>query len=161
MAGWTLIALLVVALLVVAALATATSLSRRARELEGADEPLRRETFIPAGELSPGQRARYRDSWRRVEATYARDPEAGVARADHALRQLAADLGYPVDLDRRLAAAQAIVELNERTSASERDLSRAMHAYRATFAKLADKGRPDGEEATFTFREGDSPRRRD
>ena len=64
----------------------------RADRLAAADAPSHRELaaarkiVVEPRELrllSPSQRARYLDGWRGVEATFAGDPEAGIALADH------------------------------------------------------------------------------
>jgi hypothetical protein len=104
-----------------------------------ADAPSRRELEAAGRILTPGQRARYLDSWRRVEATFADDPEAGIARADHVLRQLAAELGYRFELlqeDPRFAEAQAVAAANELRPVRPRQLQRAMRAHRERFAML-------------------------
>jgi hypothetical protein len=145
---------------VVAAAATIRARRRRAEELAAADAPSRRElaaTRRAALEprelrlLAPSQRARYVDGWRSVEATFAADPEAGVALADHTTRALAVELGYPNGSFHDLAAelaldfpeeiddfclARAIVVANEERPMALRQLKRAFKGYRALFAKL-------------------------
>lgn len=153
------IALVVVAAIVV--VATLRARRTRAEELAAADAPSRRELAASRRAaleprelrlLSPSQRARYLDSWRSVEATFAGDPEAGIALADHTTRAIAAELGYPSggfhDLAAELALdfpeqvpafclARAIVVANERRPVSHRQLRRALRGYRELFAQLA------------------------
>jgi hypothetical protein len=157
---WLGVWIVLVAVAAVAAAATVRAHRRRAEGLAAADAPSRRE--LAAGRraaleprelrlLAPSQRARYVDGWRSVEATFAGDPEAGVALADHTTRALAVELGYPVasfhDMAAELALdfpdeiddfclAHAIAVANEQRPVAHRQLKRAFKAYRALFSRL-------------------------
>jgi hypothetical protein len=159
---------------VVAIVATRRVHRIRAEELAAADAPSRRElaaTRRAALEprelrlLAPRQLARYLDGWDGVEATFAGDPEAGIAEADHITRDLAAELGYPGERFHTLAEAlaldfpdeieafctsHAIAVANEHRPVSHRQLRRALRGYRALFVKLAAPVR-------FTDVEPDTP----
>jgi hypothetical protein len=150
---------------VVALVATIHARRVRAEELAAADAPSRREleaakreVLAPRelGLLAPSQRARYLDGWRGVEGTFAGDPEAGIALADHITRELAQERGYPTESFHELAAelaldfpdeieayclAHAVVVANERRAVSHRQLRRAMRAYRALFGRLSEPER--------------------
>jgi len=170
---WLGVWIVLVAVAAVAAAATVRAHRRRAEELAAADAPTRRE--LAAGRraaleprelrlLAPSQRARYVDGWRSVEATFAGDPEAGVALADHTTRALAVELGYPAGSFHDLAAelaldfpdeiddfclARAITVANEQRPMAYRQLKRAFKGYRALFSSLAAPIR-------FTERERDT-----
>ena len=171
--------MLIAAGIAVAAVAVAVLFALRARriradQLAAADAPSRRElsaTRRAALEprelrlLAPSQRARYLDGWRGVEATFAGDPEAGIAAADHILRDVAAELGYRTEPFHDLAAglaldfpdeveafclAHAVAVANEQRRVSHRQLRGALRGYRALFAKLTAPMR-------FTDIEPDTP----
>jgi hypothetical protein len=157
---WLGVWIVLVAVAAVAAAVTIRANRRRAEELAAADAPSRR--ALAAGRraaleprelrlLAPSQRARYLDGWRSVEATFAGDPEAGVALADHTTRALAVELGYPGGSFHDLAAdlaldfpdqiddfclARAIVVANEQRPMPCRQLKRALKGYRTLFSRL-------------------------
>ena len=132
----------------------------RADRLAAADAPSHRELaaarkiVVEPRELrllSPSQRARYLDGWRGVEATFAGDPEAGIALADHIVREVAMELGYPtarfhelaeglaLDFPHEIEAycmAHAVAVENERRPVSHRQLRGAFRGYRALFRCL-------------------------
>jgi hypothetical protein len=154
------IALLVVVIGAVAGIATIRILERRREELAAADAPSRRELAASRRHaleprelrlLAPSQRGRYLDAWRGVEATFAGDPEAGIALADHMTFELASELGYPTtgfhDLAEELAldfpdevpaycVAHSVVVANERRAVSHRQLRRALKAYRTLYSRM-------------------------
>jgi hypothetical protein len=159
---------------VVALLAIRHARKLRADRLAAADAPSHRElvaarkTVVEPRELrllSPSQRARYLDGWRGVEATFAGDPEAGIAAADHIVREVAMELGYPTtsfhELARGLALdfpdeidaycmAHAVAVENERRPVSHRHLRGAIRGYRTIFRCLTKPVR-------FTDLEPDTP----
>jgi hypothetical protein len=144
----------------VAVVATWRAHQRRADALAAADAPSRRElaaTRKAALEprelrlLSPSQRSRYLDGWHGVETSFAADPEAGIALADHIVRDVAAELGYPTGRFHELAEglaldfpdeiedycmAHALTVANEQRAVSHRQLRSAFRGYRALFARL-------------------------
>jgi hypothetical protein len=167
------IALAVVAVVALMAIRHARRL--RADRLAAADAPSHRELaaarkmmVVEPRELrllAPSQRARYLDGWRGVEATFAGDPEAGIAEADHIVREVAMELGYPTATFHELAAglaldfprevddycmAHAVAVENERRPVSHRQLRGAIRGYRCMFEELTAPMR-------FTLVEPDTP----
>ena len=145
---------------VVALMAFRHARKLRADRLAAADAPSHselvaaRKTVVEPRELrllAPSQRARYLDGWRGVETTFAGDPEAGIAAADHIVREVAMELGYPTtsfhELARGLALdfpdevdaycmAHAVAVENERRPVSHRQLRGAIRGYRTVFRRL-------------------------
>jgi hypothetical protein len=148
---WLVGVLVIVMALVVAPVLRARR--RRGEEIEIADDPSRRERDARQERrlLSPVERARYLDGWRRVEARFAADPAAGIALADLVIRDIAVDRGYPPESFPLLAealaedfprhvddlyAAHTIVVQNEHYPVGEKALRQAMRTYRTLFAYL-------------------------
>ena len=135
-----------------APLARATN-SRQRTHRPAASSPPRRGPRSSRAELrllAPSQRARYLDGWRGVEATFAGDPEAGIALADHIVRELARArlsggafhelaeglaLDFPDEVE-AYCIAHAVAVANEQRPVSHRQLRGAIRGYRALFAKL-------------------------
>jgi hypothetical protein len=101
--------------------------------------------------LTPGDRARFAESWRGVQMRFVDNPGAAIAEADHLLGEVMSKRGYPVtDFDQRAAdisvdhplvvenyrAAHAIALRYSDGRASTEDLRQAMIHYRALFEDL-------------------------
>jgi hypothetical protein len=106
--------------------------------------------------LTPGDRARYTESWRRVQARFVDDPKSAVMEADQLLGDVMFARGYPVsDFDQRTAdisvdhprvvenyrAAHKIAIRHAQGQASTEDLRQAMIHYRTLFVELV--GEPE------------------
>jgi hypothetical protein len=122
---------------------TAAETELRARQRRHAELKLR--------ELSPEDRARFRDGWTNVQSTFIEDPVAAVRAADQLVTKLVADRGYPVgSFDDRVAhlsvehsavltqyrEAHAISERNDAGTATTEDLRQALVHYRELVADL-------------------------
>lgn len=103
--------------------------------------------------LTPDQRDRYADTWKRVQAQFVDDPRGAVTEADRLVGEVMQARGYPVgDFEQRAAdvsvhhphvvenyrAARAISTRHARGEASTEDLRQAMVHYRALFSDLLD-----------------------
>jgi hypothetical protein len=101
--------------------------------------------------LTPGDRARFAESWRFVQAQFVDNPGAAIAGADQLLGDVMSTRGYPVaDFEQRAAdisvdhplvvenyrAAHAIALRHSQGRASTEDLRQAMIHYRALFEDL-------------------------
>ena len=106
--------------------------------------------------LASGDRARFVDSWRRVEAHFVDGPGGAVTEADQLLGDVMSTRGYPVsDFEQRAAdisvdhplvlenyrTAHATAVLQTGGGASTEDLRQAMIHYRTLFEELV--GKPD------------------
>ena len=106
--------------------------------------------------LAPGDRARFVESWRRVEARFVDGPGGAVTEADQLLGDVMSTRGYPVsDFEQRAADISVdhpLVLENYRTAhdialrqrkgqASTEDLRQAMIHYRTLFEELV--GEPE------------------
>jgi hypothetical protein len=111
----------------------------------------RRHAELKLRELSPEERARFRDGWTNVQSTFIEDPVAAVRAADQLVTKLVADRGYPVgSFDDRVAhlsvehsavltqyrEAHAISERNDAGTATTEDLRQALVHYRELVASL-------------------------
>jgi hypothetical protein len=130
--------------------------SRRRAEagLEGRTERIEALHIRP---LAPGDRARFAESWRRVEGQFVDGPGGAVTEADQLLRDMMSTRGYPVtDLFEQRAAdvsvdhplaienyrkAHEIALRQTRGQATTEDLRQAMIHYRTLFEDLA--GEPE------------------
>ena len=101
--------------------------------------------------LAPGDRARFVDSWRRIQARFVDGPGGAVTEADQLLGDVMSTRGYPVsDFEQRAAdisVAHPLVLQNYRTAheiaarqtqgqANTEDLRQAMIHYRTLFEEL-------------------------
>jgi hypothetical protein len=101
--------------------------------------------------LGPGDRARFVDSWRRVQARFVDGPGGAVTEADQLLRDVMSTRGYPVsDFEQRAAdisvdhplvlehyrSAHEIAIRQTRGQASTEDSRQAMIHYRTLFEEL-------------------------
>jgi hypothetical protein len=106
--------------------------------------------------LTPGDRTRFTDSWRRVQARFVDEPNGAVTEADQMLGDVMATRGYPVsDFVQRTAdisvdhprvvenyrAAHEIALRHAQGQASTEDLRQAMIHYRTLFVELV--GEPE------------------
>lgn len=119
--------------------------------------------------LTPDDRARYADAWRRVQERFVDDPSGSVTEADRLVGEVMHARGYPVgDFERRVEdisvdhagvvmnyrAAREIAEAHARGQATTEDLRQAMVHYRALFDDLLEAT------STGTERERDMARGR-
>jgi len=104
--------------------------------------------------LGPGDRTRFVESWRRVQARFVDGPGGALTEADQLLRDVMSTRGYPVsDFEQRAAdisvdhplvlehyrSAHEIAVRQIQGQASTEDLRQAMIHYRALFEKLVDE----------------------
>lgn len=107
--------------------------------------------------LAPGERDRFAESWRSVQAQFVDDPVAAIHRADDLIADVMRARGYPIgDFESRAAdvsvdhprvvtnyrAAHAIADRNDRGEASTEDLREALVHYRSLFDELLDATSP-------------------
>jgi hypothetical protein len=106
--------------------------------------------------LGPGDRTRFVESWRRVQARFVDGPGGALTEADQLLRDVISTRGYPVsDFEQRAAdisvdhplvlehyrSAHEIAVRQTQGQASTEDLRQAMIHYRALFEELV--GEPE------------------
>jgi len=104
--------------------------------------------------LTPGDTARFTESWRKVQARFVDDPNAAVTEADQLLGDVMFTRGYPVsDFEQRAAdisvdhprvvenyrAAHEIALRHTQGQASTEDLRKAMIHYRTLFDDLVSE----------------------
>ena len=104
--------------------------------------------------LGPGDRARFAESWRRVQARFVDGPGGAVTEADQLLRDVMSTRGYPVsDFEQRAAdisvdhplvlenyrAAHEIALRQMGGKATTEDLRQAMVHYRTLFEELVNE----------------------
>jgi hypothetical protein len=104
--------------------------------------------------LAPGDRARFEDSWRRIQARFVDGPAVAIAEADQLLGDVMSTRGYPVsDFEQRAADISVdhpLVLENYRTAheialrqmkgqASTEELRQAMIHYRTLFEELVSE----------------------
>lgn len=110
--------------------------------------------------LAPGDRARFVESWRRVQARFVDGPGGAVTEADQLLGDVMSTRGYPVsDFEQRAAdisvdhplvlenyrTAHAIAVRQTEGKANTEDLRQAMIHYRTLFEELV--GEPEMAQA--------------
>jgi hypothetical protein len=113
--------------------------------------------------LAPGDRARFLESWRRVQARFVDGPGGAVTEADQLLGDVMSTRGYPVsDFEQRAAdisvdhplvmenyrTAHEIAVRQTRGQANTEDLRQAMIHYRTLFEELV--GQPELASAKAT-----------
>ena len=106
--------------------------------------------------LGPGDRTRFVESWRRVQARFVDGPGGALTEADQLLRDVMSTRGYPIsDFEQRAAdisvdhplvlehyrSAHEIAVRQTQGQASTEDLRQAMIHYRALFEELV--GEPE------------------
>jgi hypothetical protein len=104
--------------------------------------------------LTPGDRARFLDSWRKIQARFVDGPADAVAEADQLLGDVMSTRGYPVsEFEQRAAdisvdhplvlenyrTAHEIALLQTKGQASTEDLRQAMIHYRTLFEELVSE----------------------
>jgi hypothetical protein len=104
--------------------------------------------------LAPGDRTRFEDSWRRIQARFVDGPASAVSEADQLLRDVMSTRGYPVsDFEQRAAdisvdhpvvlanyrAAHEIALRQTKGQASTEELRQAMIHYRTLFEELVSE----------------------
>jgi hypothetical protein len=124
--------------------------SRRHAEA-GLKERTERVASLSIRPLAPGDRARFVESWRRVEARFVDGPGGAVTEADQLLRDVMSTRGYPVsDFEQRAAdisvdhplvlenyrTAHEIAVRQTKGQANTEDLRQAMIHYRTLFEEL-------------------------
>lgn len=122
----------------------------------GLDERTERVEGFHLRPLAPGDRARFVDSWRRIQARFVDGPASAVAEADQLLGDVMSTRGYPVSEFAQRAADISVdhplVLENYRTAhdiairqtkgqATTEDLRQAMIHYRSLFEELV--GEPE------------------
>jgi hypothetical protein len=124
--------------------------SRRHAEA-GLDKRTNRVESLHVRSLGPDDRARFVESWRRVQARFVDGPGGAVTEADQLLGDVMSTRGYPVsDFEQRAAdisvdhplvlenyrSAHEIAVRQTRGQASTEDLRQAMIHYRTLFEEL-------------------------
>jgi hypothetical protein len=117
----------------------------------GLDERKERVEALHIRPLGMGDRARFVESWRRVQARFVDSPGGAVSEADQLLGDVLSTRGYPVsDFEQRAAdisvdhprvmenyrTAHAIALRQTRGQASTEELRQAMIHYRTLFEEL-------------------------
>ena len=112
--------------------------------------------------LEPGDRIRFMESWRRVQARFVDEPRGAVTEADQLLGDVMSTRGYPVsDFEQRTAdisvdypkvvenyrAAHEIALRHAQGQASTEDLRQAMIHYRTLFDELVSEPEMAGAKA--------------
>jgi hypothetical protein len=105
--------------------------------------------------LESGQRERFAEEWRRVQARFVDAPQEAVRESDHLVKEVMRQRGYPIeDFERRAddisvdhphvvenyRSAGQIAERNERGETSTEELRQALVHYRALFEELLGEG---------------------
>jgi len=127
--------------------------SRRHAEA-GLDKRTKRVESFHVRPLAPGDRARFEDSWGRIQKRFVDGPASAVTEADQLLGDVMSTRGYPVsDFEQRAADISVdhpLVMENYRTAhgialrqmkgqASTEDLRQAMIHYRTLFEELVSE----------------------
>ena len=122
----------------------------------GLKERSERVESLPIRPLAPGDRVRFVESWRRIQARFVDGPGGAVTEADQLLGDVMSTRGYPVsDFEQRAADISVdhpLVLANYRTAheiavrqtqgkANTEDLRQAMIHYRTLFEELV--GEPE------------------
>lgn len=131
------------------------------------DELLRREERVRQFDirsLSGEQRARYSDSWRRVQASFVDAPVRAVAEADELVMEVMQERGYPMgdfeqraeDLSvdhprvvRNYREAHGLALRSDRGEAETEDLRQAMVYYRELFEDLLEDATTNGRTGEY------------
>jgi hypothetical protein len=123
----------------------------------GLDKRTERVESLNLRPLSAGDRARFQDTWQKIQARFVDGPAGAVLEADQLLGDVMATRGYPVsDFEQRAADISVdhpLVLANYRTAhdialrqmkgqASTEDLRQAMIHYRTLFEELVSDPKP-------------------
>ncbi len=121
----------------------------------GLDKRAERVESLHIRPLAPADRARFEDSWRRIQTRFVDGPAAAVGEADQLLGDVMSTRGYPVsDFEQRAADISVdhpLVMKNYRTAheialrqakgqANTEELRQAMIHYRTLFEELVSEG---------------------
>ena len=121
----------------------------------GLDKRTERVESFHVRPLTPGDRARFEESWRRVQGQFVDGPAIAVAGADQLLGDVMSARGYPVsDFEQRAAdisvdhplvmenyrKAHEIALRQMKGQASTEDLRQAMIHYRTLYEELVREG---------------------
>jgi len=125
--------------------------SNRRHAEAGLEKRTKRVESFHVRPLAAGDRARFEDSWRRIQARFVDGPAVAVAEADQLLGDVMSTRGYPVsDFEQRAAdisvdhplvmenyrKAHEIALRQTKGQASTEDLRQAMIHYRTLFGEL-------------------------
>ena len=123
----------------------------------GLDKRAERVDSLHIRPLSSGDKARFQDSWQRIQSRFVDGPAGAVLEADQLLGDVMSTRGYPVsDFEQRAADISVdhpLVLANYRTAheialrqaqghASTEDLRQAMIHYRTLFEELVGEEKP-------------------
>jgi hypothetical protein len=123
----------------------------------GLDKRTERVESLHLRPLAPGDRARFQDTWQRIQTRFVDGPAGAVMEADQLLGDVMSARGYPVsDFEQRAADISVdhpLVLANYRTAhdialrqtkgqASTEDLRQAMIHYRSLFEELVSEQKP-------------------
>lgn len=130
---------------------TVTEVGDRRKAEQVLDKREKRVKRLQIRTLAPGDRQRFADSWRQVQAQFVDDPLTAVTRADRLVADVLHLRGYPVaDFEQRAAdisvdhpvvvenyrAAHEIALKHQRGEASTEELRQGMVYYRTLFEEL-------------------------
>ena len=96
-------------------------------------------------DLSPAERERYAEQWRRQQARFVDDPPGAISDADMLVTEVMTARGYPTTAEASVdhayvignyREAHVIAERNRNGQATTEDLRHAMICYRALFEEL-------------------------
>jgi hypothetical protein len=131
------------------------SQKRAERELESREKRVESFNIRP---LTPEDRNRYLEDWRRTQARFVDEPSSAVKEADQLVKDVMTARGYPMaDFDQRAAdisvnhprvvgnyrIAREIAIKNRKGAATTEDLRQAVVAYRELFVDLLEEDLPD------------------
>jgi hypothetical protein len=121
--------------------------------------------------LSPAQRDRYEQDWRRVQAAFVDQPATALAQADMLITSVMVERGYPmedftgqaelVSVDHptvvdNFRQAHGVYVASRSGEVPTEEMRRAVVAYRSLFSELVQDGQivPDGQGAPGSTRAG-------
>ena len=111
-------------------------------------------------DLTPEERSRFSEAWKRAQARFVDEPAEAAADADVLVKELMQTRGYPMgDFEQRAAdvsvdhpnvvtnyrAAREIAVRTSEGKATTEDIRQAMVHYRALFTELVEEGAPRTE----------------
>jgi hypothetical protein len=126
-------------------------------ELKAREERVEHLTITP---LAPADAARFSEAWNALQSRFVDNPTGVVLQADHLVRELMLERGYPMsDFERRAAdisvdhpsvvenyrAAQAIAARDARGEADTEELRKAVVHYRILFDEMLEVRQPNPE----------------
>ena len=126
-------------------------------ELKAREERVEHLAITP---LAPADAARFNEAWNALQSRFVDNPTGVVLQADHLVRELMLERGYPMsDFERRAAdisvdhpsvvenyrAAQAIAARDARGEADTEELRKAVVHYRILFDEMLEVRRSNPE----------------